>query len=233
MNKPIICSPWMICVSCSVHFISAYDVRKGSQAVYPQTNKIRESDNMDVTRLHQATPCYTALCCNNTVSLFVLLLRSKYWAYVFDNVYTNQMATPDTLHITLTNPNFTAQHSTALQYTTPHLTAPVQDRTAQHHIAPQHNAQHSTAQHSTTLHHNTQHSTAPHRTTPHSTAQDRTGQHSTAQHSTTLHHNTTHSTAPHSTAQHRTAQHSTTLHYYTLNDTTLLHYCILLQHITV
>ena len=203
MNKPIICSPWMICISCSVHFISAYNVRKGSQAVYlnyPQTNKIRESDNMDATWLHQATPCYTALCCINTVSLFVLLLRSKYWAYVFDNVYTNQMARPDTLHITLTNTNFTTQHCTAIHHTTPHHTSP--HSTAQHHTAPHSTAQYrtaqdSTGQHSTTLHHNTMHSTTQYGTVQHSTAPHSIAQHSTAQNCTALH-----CTAPHCTITH-------------------------------
>ena len=52
MNKPFTCSRCVICVSCSVHVISTYYMRKGSWAFfylnYPQTNEVRDSDHVPV-----------------------------------------------------------------------------------------------------------------------------------------------------------------------------------------
>ena len=48
ISKPLICSCWVISVSCSVHVISTYNVRKGSWAfylVYPQINEVGQSDH--------------------------------------------------------------------------------------------------------------------------------------------------------------------------------------------
>ena len=51
INRPFACSRCLISVSCSVHVISRYYVRKGSWAFldlnYPQISEVRESDHVD------------------------------------------------------------------------------------------------------------------------------------------------------------------------------------------